>query len=750
MDSLPVKNFGIITQINEEIHQLDTDKDNLNDQNNNDQEELVDGDRRATTSRFSKVFDPNFWLTAYEQSNNNSSGVGALTTTNNTSQKRQTIIDYDSVLTGPDSIRFSKIIDLSLISDEIKDEDLDLTFIKFLDEMNMHKEPRNKLLQLPNEYKRALIVQSRQAKNQNQRQNSENVSRKNDNNNDTQNQRQEQEENSNDVVIKEMVDSKSEHSLASLTLDTANKSQEDLTKSSLPSLSNSTGFLRTPTYYIEKITQKNISSKSLSEALQSLRITVSSESLSWIRVFLNGKGLEALENILESYTVDIKKSHTRNSDHDARVQSECIRILRVLLNTEPGYDKVLKSRTLISSIVFCINTRNNKLRSQVADILAALCVMSLDGHHLVLSAFSDFKQINDEKFRFQYLIETLKGTNEIEEDSVSMEYKAACLSLINAIVNSPEEVEERMLLRDEFSRRGLNEAFMNIKRSDPPENLLTQIYLYEEEYQDDFDELYLKVHDIVRDSNDSYSILLGLLKQVEFDDSLYFRVLETLKNLLRIICKDLEINSQNEMWTIIELFVDRIGSLKNIQDEWQYSFNEFLSSIQIIVGKFSVVSGHISDEQIDNMKMKLNSLENNTTLETTNKNYPLKNQHFSESDKLAIINNDQTNQFINSSEPTISNILKTKHTLSKSTSTTSLEKLFHLKKFDKDIINNNDDNKKQTLTKSTSTSSLNAMVFNESTSTSSLSNRSIENNINNSLVPITINNLSTSLPKTTN
>ncbi|CAH1769118.1 1563_t:CDS:2, partial [Entrophospora sp. SA101] len=204
---------------------------------------LVDGDRRATTSRFSKVFDPNFWLTAYEQSNNNSSGVGALTTTNNTSQKRQTIIDYDSVLTGPDSIRFSKIIDLSLISDEIKDEDLDLTFIKFLDEMNMHKEPRNKLLQLPNEYKRALIVQSRQAKNQNQRQNSENVSRKNDNNNDTQNQRQEQEENSNDVVIKEMVDSKSEHSLASLTLDTANKSQEDLTKSSLPSLSNSTGFL---------------------------------------------------------------------------------------------------------------------------------------------------------------------------------------------------------------------------------------------------------------------------------------------------------------------------------------------------------------------------------------------------------------------------------------------------------------------------------------------------------------------------
>jgi diaphanous 1 len=109
--------------------------------------------------------------------------------------------------------------------------------------------------------------------------------------------------------------------------------------------------------------------------------------------------------------------------------------------------------------VFCLHTPNNKLRSHVADVLAAICVMSLEGHQFVLSAFSDFKQFHEEKFRFQYLVESLKGNKEEEESSTFMEYKTASLRLINAIVNSPEDVEERMLLRDEFHRRGLSELF---------------------------------------------------------------------------------------------------------------------------------------------------------------------------------------------------------------------------------------------------------------------------------------------------
>ena len=118
---------------------------------------------------------------------------------------------------------------------------------------------------------------------------------------------------------------------------------------------------------------------------------------------------------------------------------------------------MLKSSSLVASIVFCLHTTNNKLRSQVADVLAALCVLSLDGHKLVVGAFTEFRVIHEEKFRFQYLVDSLKRNE--EEDSTSIEYKAAGLSLINAIVNSPDIIEERILLREEFERRGIDSVF---------------------------------------------------------------------------------------------------------------------------------------------------------------------------------------------------------------------------------------------------------------------------------------------------
>lgn len=109
----------------------------------------------------------------------------------------------------------------------------------------------------------------------------------------------------------------------------------------------------------------------------------------------------------------------------------------------------------------------------VAIVLAALCVLSLeDGHRVVLAALSDFR-VAHEKFRFEYLVNSISvkdapsesGGVEDEDEVGLWEYRSAVMSLINAITNSPEDLEERMTLRDEFARRGLNEAmavrFMN-------------------------------------------------------------------------------------------------------------------------------------------------------------------------------------------------------------------------------------------------------------------------------------------------
>ena len=98
--------------------------------------------------------------------------------------------------------------------------------------------------------------------------------------------------------------------------------------------------------------------------------------------------------------------------------------------------------------------------------------MSLqDGHRVVLAALSDFKVAHDEKFRFEFLIESIKPTqvnedrlytdqlhvDEVDEAAL-WEYRAAAMSLINAVTNSPEDIEERVMLRNEFGRRALNEV----------------------------------------------------------------------------------------------------------------------------------------------------------------------------------------------------------------------------------------------------------------------------------------------------
>lgn len=128
----------------------------------------------------------------------------------------------------------------------------------------------------------------------------------------------------------------------------------------------------------------------------------------------------------------------------------------------------------MTEVTYSLHTNSNKLRALVADVLAALCVLSSsEGHKLVINAFSDFKITYGEKARFEYLVKSICPPDDVEEglqdedEASAWDYRAAGMALISSLANSPDDLEERMLLRDEFARRGLNEA-MTVSRSDQP------------------------------------------------------------------------------------------------------------------------------------------------------------------------------------------------------------------------------------------------------------------------------------------
>ena len=109
------------------------------------------------------------------------------------------------------------------------------------------------------------------------------------------------------------------------------------------------------------------------------------------------------------------------------------------------------------------------------ELRAAICLISVTlGHRLVLASFSDFRIAFDESFRFEELLKALRlhdddGDDDSESEALQTEKhieegeweaRTAIMTLINALTTCPESLEGRIELREEFSRRGLNETIV--------------------------------------------------------------------------------------------------------------------------------------------------------------------------------------------------------------------------------------------------------------------------------------------------
>jgi len=124
---------------------------------------------------------------------------------------------------------------------------------------------------------------------------------------------------------------------------------------------------------------------------------------------------------------------------------------------------------------YALHTSSLKVHSLASELLAAICMLSVsDGHKAVLAAMSDFRIAYDEDFRFDTLLSSLRLPDvDIDNDSDSdngigfgneedgvWEARTSTMTLINALTTCPEDLEDRLVLRDEFSRRGLNELIV--------------------------------------------------------------------------------------------------------------------------------------------------------------------------------------------------------------------------------------------------------------------------------------------------
>jgi diaphanous 1 len=249
--------------------------------------------------------------------------------------------------------------------------------------------------------------------------------------------------------------------------------------------------LKTPRWYVDGIRSGKPTDIKLVKHLISLRVHLSTADLVWIGEFVaDCKGMYALGAVLSGLVAKGGKRKKLQNVEES-VLLEAIKCIRVLLNTDvchlqpfnlistnatfvkPGFKHGLSDATLMTHLAYSLHGSSPKLRALTSDVLAAICYVSpTEGHKAVLSALSDYRVEYGEKFRFEGLIGSLRppdiALNDAQPDAQgygndeegAWEARTASMALVNAITNFPDSLEERILLREEFTRRGLNEVLV--------------------------------------------------------------------------------------------------------------------------------------------------------------------------------------------------------------------------------------------------------------------------------------------------
>ncbi|KAF8443028.1 hypothetical protein L210DRAFT_3153707 [Boletus edulis BED1] len=382
--------------------------------------------------------------------------------------------------------------------------------------------------------------------------------------------------------------------------------------------------------YVDGIRRSRNADTKLAKHLISLRVHLSTAKIPWIETFIAEEGIIAISGLLSSL---VGKGGKRKAltDSENSVLLEVIRSLRVLLNTEPGFDAVLLSPTIVTHIAYSLHGSSLKIRTLAAEILAGICILSFDeGHPAVLAALSEYRIAYNELFRFQSFVSALKipdsdvdsiipGVTFSTEEEGLWEARTAFMALVNALTNCPHTLEERIMLRDEFSRRGLNETVAALRYIKPPDSLLKQLDMYTEEKYDDEEHFRERARRAVRDSRirsmeaPESSILLEEIMQtarlLEAGDAVE-SILRRLNGILQGVS---DLSFKSGILSVMDEFVGGIATMEDSDQAWTTYLQTLVASVQRLCGrKLPVGNTKMLEEEAQGLRKQLEVLTRET------------------------------------------------------------------------------------------------------------------------------------------
>ncbi|XP_071069094.1 protein diaphanous homolog 2 isoform X3 [Dasypus novemcinctus] len=252
--------------------------------------------------------------------------------------------------------------------------------------------------------------------------------------------------------------------------------------------------------YVHEL-RSGISDEKLLNCLESLRVSLTSNPVSWVNNF-GHEGLGLLLDVLEKL---LDKKQQENIDK--KNQYKLIQCLKAFMNNKFGLQRILGDERSLLLLARAIDPKQPNMMTEIVKILSAICIVGEENIlDKLLGAITTAAERNNRE-RFSPIVEGL-------ENHEALQLQVACMQFINALVTSPYELDFRIHLRNEFLRSGLKTMLPDLKEKDNDE-LDIQLKVFDENKEDDLTELSHRLNDIraeMDDMNEVYHLLYNMLK----------------------------------------------------------------------------------------------------------------------------------------------------------------------------------------------------------------------------------------------
>uniref|UniRef100_A0AAQ4NXB5 Diaphanous related formin 2 n=1 Tax=Gasterosteus aculeatus aculeatus TaxID=481459 RepID=A0AAQ4NXB5_GASAC len=330
--------------------------------------------------------------------------------------------------------------------------------------------------------------------------------------------------------------------------------------------------------YVHEL-RSGITEEKLLNCLESLRVSLTSNPVSWVNNF----GHEGLGLLLDALEKLLDKKQQENIDK--RNQHKLIQCLKAFMNNKYGLQRILGDERSLLLLARAIDPKQTNMMTETVKILSAFCIIGEENIlDKILAAMTIAAERNN-KERFAPIVEGL-------ENHEAQQLQVACMQLINALVTSPDDLDFRIHLRNEFLRCGLKKILPELKET---EELDIQLKVFNENKEEDSIELSHRLDDIRvvylnlfsrTDMNEVYHLLSNMVKDTSSEA--YF--LSILQHLL-LVRNDYYIRPQ--YYKVIEESVSQVVLHRNGMDpDFGYS------------RRLDVDFTHLIDQCVDKAKVE--------------------------------------------------------------------------------------------------------------------------------------------------